>query len=102
MSWTALNMGSHRAPRQGLRGEPIVATLTTMDMNLARTFVSVVDAGSLTAAARATSLPKSSVSRALARLESDLGARLVDRSTRHLTITPAGRAYYDGAKAALA
>ena len=42
-------------------------------------------------AARALGLPKSSVSRALARLEAGVGAALIERSTRHLRLTDAGR-----------
>jgi len=73
-----------------------------MDLNLVRTFSRVVEAESFTAAARALGLPKSSVSRAVSRLEEQLGARLLERTTRQLKLTATGRAYYDGATRALA
>lgn len=68
-----------------------------MDLNRVSIFVSVVDRGGFTAAAKALSLPKSSVSRAVALLEADLGARLLRRSTRSITLTDAGRAFYERA-----
>ncbi len=52
-------------------------------------FVAIVDAGSLSAAARAQGLPKSSVTRRLAGLEARLNARLLERSTRQLGLTSA-------------
>jgi len=52
-----------------------------------------VDAGSLSAAGRRLAMPLATVSRKLAELEAHLGARLVNRSTRRLEITDAGRAY---------
>jgi DNA-binding transcriptional LysR family regulator len=55
-----------------------------------RAFARITDLMSVSAAARALSLPKSGVSRALARLERQVGAALVDRSTRHLRLTDAG------------
>jgi DNA-binding transcriptional LysR family regulator len=58
-------------------------------------FVGIVDAGSLSAAARARGLPKSSVTRRLAGLEAQLQARLIERNTRHLAPTDAGRRLYD-------
>lgn len=73
-----------------------------MDLNLVRTFSRVVEAESFTAAARALGLPKSSVSRAVSRLEEQLGARLLERTTRQLKLTATGRAYYEGATRALA
>ncbi len=73
-----------------------------MDLNLVRTFSRVVEAQSFTAAARSLGLPKSSVSRAVTRLEEQLGARLLERTTRQLKLTITGRAYYDGAARALA
>ena len=56
-------------------------------------FLAVVDAGSLSAAGRRLAMPLATVSRKLAELEAHLGARLVNRSTRRLEITDAGRAY---------
>jgi DNA-binding transcriptional LysR family regulator len=73
-----------------------------MDLNLVRTFSRVVETQSFTAAARSLGLPKSSVSRAVSRLEEELGTRLFERTTRQLKLTITGRAYYDGAARALA
>ena len=56
-------------------------------------FLAVVDSGSLSAAGRRLGMPLATVSRKLAELEAHLGARLVNRSTRRLEITDAGRAY---------
>ncbi|MGL5811394.1 MAG: LysR family transcriptional regulator, partial [Nocardioides sp.] len=57
-------------------------------------FVRIVDLGGITAAADALHLPKSSVSRRLARLERRLGTRLLHRTTRSVTPTEAGRALH--------
>lgn len=73
-----------------------------MDLNDVRLFVRVVETGSFTAAAGALSLPKSSVSRGVAALEASLGVRLLQRTTRRLSLTEAGRAFHDSAAAALA
>jgi len=72
-----------------------------MDLNAAAHFVRVVDAGSFTAAAKVVGASKSFVSRSVSRLEEDLGARLLFRTTRSLQLTPAGRAYYERAKSAI-
>ncbi len=61
-----------------------------MELDDLRAFARIADFSSVSAAARALSLPKSSVSRSLARLERDVGAALVDRSTRHLRLTDVG------------
>lgn len=61
-----------------------------MELSDLRAFARITDLMSVSAAARALGLPKSGVSRALARLERDVGAILVDRSTRHLRLTDAG------------
>jgi DNA-binding transcriptional LysR family regulator len=53
--------------------------------------VRIAEAGSLSGAARALGLPKSTVSRRLDQLEAKLGARLVHRSTRRLSLTDVGR-----------
>jgi len=58
-----------------------------------KVFLTVVDAGSLSAAGRRLAMPLATVSRKLAELEEHLGARLLSRSTRRLELTEPGRAY---------
>jgi DNA-binding transcriptional LysR family regulator len=72
-----------------------------MDLNRAATFVRVVESGGFTAAASALNLPPSSVSRSVARLEEELGVVLLERTTRKVSLTDAGRAYYDRVRDAL-
>jgi DNA-binding transcriptional LysR family regulator len=57
-------------------------------------FAKVGDLGSISGAARALGLPKSSVSRAVARLEAAFAARLVERSTRQVRLTEIGGALH--------
>jgi DNA-binding transcriptional LysR family regulator len=59
-----------------------------------RVFVAVVDSKGFSAASRALSMPLATVSRKVAELESNLGAQLLIRSTRKLTVTDSGRHYY--------
>ena len=61
-----------------------------LDLADLRTFARIADSGSISAAARALGMPKSSVSRSLVRIEGALGATLVERSTRRLALTDAG------------
>ncbi len=63
--------------------------------------VFVVEAGSFTAAARPLGTPKTTVSRRIAALEREVGARLVQRTTRSLNMTDAGRLYYEQSSQAL-
>ncbi|MCD6061002.1 MAG: Transcriptional regulator, LysR family, partial [Moraxellaceae bacterium] len=72
-----------------------------MDLNDVAVFEKVVSEGSLTAAASRLNQPKSSVSRALSRLEADLGVRLLQRTTRKLHLTEAGRLFFDRTKRVL-
>lgn len=65
-------------------------------------FVRVVDLGGFSAAARALRMTPSAVSKLIARLEARLGARLVNRSTRKLQLTPEGSAFHDRAVRVLA
>jgi DNA-binding transcriptional LysR family regulator len=58
-------------------------------------FAKVVEEKSLSGAARELGLSKSSVSKLLARLEKSLGARLLNRTTRQMSPTEAGAAFYD-------
>lgn len=57
-------------------------------------FTTVVEAGSFTKAAEQLGLPKSRVSQRLSDLERHLGVRLLERTTRALSLTDDGRAYY--------
>lgn len=61
-----------------------------LDLVDLRAFARIADLGSISGAARALRMPKSSVSRSLVRLEEAVGAALVERSTRHLRLTDAG------------
>lgn len=58
-------------------------------------FAAVVDTGSFTAAAERLGVGKAAVSKQIKRLEQDLGARLLNRSTRSLTVTDVGARVYD-------
>lgn len=73
-----------------------------MNLSQLRVFVRLAEARSFTEAARALALPTSSISRAIGRLEGHLGARLFERTTRHLALTPLGTAYLAHASRALA
>lgn len=70
------------------------------DWNAAHVFVEIVRHGSLTGAARQLGLPKSTVSRKLSELEARLGAKLVQRTTRALSLTDVGAAYFQRASRA--
>lgn len=66
------------------------------------TFVAVVEAGSITAAAARLGQSKSNVSETVRALETRLGVRLLDRTTRSLRATEAGQAYYGRAVRSIA
>ena len=66
-----------------------------MDLNEMLVFARVVKAGSFTAAAAELRMPKSTVSRKVSELEERLKARLLQRTTRKLSLTDVGRIYYD-------
>ena len=65
-------------------------------------FVAVVETGSFSAGARRLLMTPSTVSKLVARLEERLGVRLVERSTRRLSLTAEGQIFYDRAQAMLA
>src|SRR5882672_7631338 len=66
-----------------------------MDLNEILVFARVVQAGGFTAAAKQLGMPKSTVSRKVTELEERLKSRLLQRTTRKLSLTDAGRTYYD-------
>lgn len=68
-----------------------------MELEDLRTFVEVADAGGINSAARRLGLAKSIVSRRLLRLEQELGAELLARTTRGAILTEAGLSFRDQA-----
>lgn len=66
-----------------------------LDLNQMSLFVQVVQAGSFAEAARRLAMPPTTLSRQVAQLEDALQARLLQRTTRKLTLTDAGRTLFD-------
>lgn len=64
-----------------------------IDYNLMATFARVVEAGSFAEAARRMTTTRSAVSKSVAKLEKSLQARLLNRTTRHLSLTEIGMAF---------
>jgi DNA-binding transcriptional LysR family regulator len=67
-----------------------------------RYFVAVVHEGQMTRAARRLQLAQPALSQAIARLESQVGVRLLERGPRGVSLTPAGQAFLEKAQATLA
>jgi DNA-binding transcriptional LysR family regulator len=61
-----------------------------MDLNRAAIFSAVADVSSFTAAARKLGLPKTTVSKKVSDLEAELGVRLLNLTTRAVSLTEAG------------
>lgn len=64
------------------------------DLNDFRFFVDVVEQNGFSAAARKLGMPRSRLSRRIAMLEESLGVRLIQRSTRHFSVTEIGQEFY--------
>lgn len=60
-----------------------------------RAFARVVEAGNFTRAADSLEMPNATLSKLVQGLEAHLGVRLLQRTTRRVTVTPEGRDYYD-------
>ncbi len=60
-----------------------------------RVFAGVVEAGGFTRAAERVGMSRAAISKHVLQLEDRLGARLLNRTTRHVAVTEAGRAYYE-------
>lgn len=71
------------------------------DLNDLYYYVQVVDHEGFAPAGRALGVPKSKLSRRIAALEARLGVRLIQRSTRHFSVTEVGQTYYSHCKAML-
>ncbi|WP_050480069.1 LysR family transcriptional regulator [Herbaspirillum rhizosphaerae] len=69
-----------------------------MDQLLAlRVFVRIAEAGTFTKASDSLDIPKPTVTKLIQELESHLGTKLLQRTTRRVTVTPEGAAYYQRA-----
>lgn len=73
-----------------------------IDLNRVAIFVQIAQTGGVSAAAAKMKLPKSSVSRGLSLLESELGIELVARSSRSFRLTDAGKSFYEAASKGIA
>lgn len=79
---------------QGGAGAQYRSRMGTIDLNHLAVFMALADAGGFTAAARRLGVPKSSVSRSIATLESAMGVQLVLRTTRRVALSTAGSALH--------
>lgn len=75
--------------------------LIVEDLNDVAVFVAVVDAGSFTRAAERLKVSRPAVSKQVSRLEESLGVRLLNRTTRRLSLTEAGRIFHERASRGL-
>lgn len=75
---------------------------STIDLPALQAFVKVVQTGSFTRAADALRTHKAHLSRQVSQLERELGARLLERSTRAISLTEVGRDFYERAQGVLA
>src|SRR5579871_5248457 len=75
-----------------------MADLANLNLNRLVIFAAVVEAGSLSAAARRLGLAKTMVSTHMQRLDAEVGASLLVRTTRRLSLTDAGEAFYESCR----
>ncbi|AIY39472.1 Transcriptional regulator [Collimonas arenae] len=75
-----------------------MADISSINLNRLVVFVMVVEAGSLTAAAGRLGLTKTMVSTHMQRLEAEIGASLLVRTTRRLSLTDAGEIFYEASR----
>lgn len=90
-----------RTPRSERSSTARRSAIAAIDRNRIAIFVKVAELGSFTAAATALGSPKSSVSRNVSGLEADLGVRLLQRTTRKLALTEAGRSFFQRVEQAM-
>ena len=76
--------------------------MLNLDVDLLRAFVAVADTGGFTSAASALNITTSAASKQVKSLEERLGARLFNRTTRHVSLTEVGRAFRDRIEPVLA
>ncbi|CAD5107564.1 LysR family transcriptional regulator [Zestomonas carbonaria] len=72
-----------------------------LNLNDLALFVAAIEHGGFATASRRLGIPKSTLSKRVAELESSLAARLIQRTSRSFVLTDAGRDFYEHARAAL-
>lgn len=87
---------------ESLNNPPGIRKATMDKLQAMEVFVQVVDAGSFTRAADNMKLPKATVSTLISNLEAALTVKLLNRTTRALSVTADGAAYYERCRAILA
>jgi DNA-binding transcriptional LysR family regulator len=75
-----------------------MASASDVNLNRLAVFVAVIEAGSLTAAADRLGIAKTMVSTHMQRLEAEVGASLLVRTTRRISVTEAGTAFYEASR----
>lgn len=80
---------------------PLCSERMTVELRHLRSFLAIVDHGTITAAAHHLHLSQPALSRTLGQLEHRLGRLLIDRSTHHLALTDAGRTFEEAARTAV-
>lgn len=88
---------STSAPKRRVPGyhrRPVPVSINR-ELNDVLVFLQVASSGSFTAAGKELGVPTSTVSRRVSRLEEELGVRLLQRTTRKLSLTEAGQLYYE-------
>jgi DNA-binding transcriptional LysR family regulator len=75
-----------------------MSSLSAVNLNRLVVFAAVVEAGSLTAAADRLGIAKTMVSTHMQRLEAEVGASLLVRTTRRVSVTEAGSAFYEASR----
>jgi DNA-binding transcriptional LysR family regulator len=75
-----------------------MASASDVNLNRLAVFVAVIEAGSLTAAADRLGIAKTMVSTHMQRLEAEVGASLLVRTTRRVSVTEAGRSFYEASR----
>jgi len=73
----------------------------TLSLDALTCFAAVADSGSFSIAAGRLGLPRSTLSRSIARLEADFGERLIHRTTRRVSLSTAGAALLERTRASL-
>lgn len=72
-----------------------------MELESIRFFVKVIEQKSFTKAAGILNVPKSTISKSISRMEGELGTSLIQRTTRSLSLTAAGKQFFDYCQSAI-